>query len=78
MEEVIGKKLLHHILLISQADDEFMESILGIVLHNVPQNRPLANLDHGLGLQMLSSLIRVPNPPANITTFIWNVPPHSF
>ena len=52
MEEVIGKKLLHHILLISQADDEFMESILGIVLHNVPQNRPLANLDHGLGLQM--------------------------
>ena len=54
MKEIVCEKFLHHILLITQTDNEFMESEFRI----------------GFGFRWLSSLILVPSPPANITTFI--------
>ena len=39
-----------------------------IYLHNMPQHRPISII--GFGLRWLSSLIRVPNPPAKIIVFI--------
>ena len=50
MQEIICKELLHNILLISKTDHKIMESELGIIFHNVPQNRASANLDHWLRL----------------------------
>ena len=52
VQEIVGEKFLHHVLLVPQTDHELVESELGIVFHNVPENGPLADLDHGLRLQM--------------------------
>ena len=37
---------------------------------NVPKNWTPANFYHGLGFQWVSSLIRVPRPPARMTAFM--------
>src|SRR5260370_37388429 len=49
MEEVVGEVLLDDVALVSAADDEVIDAVLGINLQNVPQNGPAANLDHRLG-----------------------------
>ncbi len=52
MQEVIGKVLLDAITLVAEADDKFIKAVVGVNLHDVPQNWLLANLDHRLGLQV--------------------------
>lgn len=49
VQEVIGKVLLDDIPFVTAADDEVMDAMMGIELHDVPENRPAADLDHGLG-----------------------------
>ena len=50
VQEIIREKLLHHILLVTQADHEVMEPVLRVILHNMPHDGPAADLDHGLRL----------------------------
>ena len=50
MQEIVCKKLLHHILFVAQTDHKLMKSELGIIFHNVPQDRLSSDLDHGLRL----------------------------
>ncbi len=52
VQEVIGEVLLDHIALVSAADHEIVDAMGGIDLHDVPQDRLAADLDHWLGLQV--------------------------
>ena len=49
---IIGKKILDDAALIPQTDDEIMEPVMGIFLHDVTENGFSADLDHRLGPQM--------------------------
>src|SRR5712692_142242 len=46
---VIYKVVFDDIGTISEAENEILVPEMGIVLHHVPQNRPVANVDHRLG-----------------------------
>ncbi len=49
MKEVIGKVLLDEVSLVSAADDELIDSVMGVDLHDVPQDRHAPYFDHWLG-----------------------------
>jgi hypothetical protein len=49
VQEVIVEILLDHIALIAKADHEFLDAVSRVDLHDVPQDRPAADLDHRLG-----------------------------
>ena len=48
MEKIISKKLFNDMLFISGTNNKFANTVIGIQLHNVPQNRLVANLYHRL------------------------------
>jgi hypothetical protein len=50
VEEVVGEVLLDDVALVAEADHEVVEAVVAVDLHDVPQDRPLADLDHRLGL----------------------------
>ena len=52
IEIIVGEKTLDDIALISQTHNKIVESVMGIFLHDMPQNRLSANFDHRLGFQM--------------------------
>lgn len=52
MQKIMGEIFLDHITLIPQADDELIDAIVRIDLHDVPEDRLAADLYHGLGLEM--------------------------
>ncbi|SCM79274.1 hypothetical protein KL86PLE_90320 [uncultured Pleomorphomonas sp.] len=52
VKEVIREIFLDQIALVAAADHEFIDAILPVELHDVPENRPAADLDHRLGAQM--------------------------
>ena len=47
MQVVVGKILLDHIALVAETDHKLMKPIVRIDLHDVPENRLAADLDHG-------------------------------
>ena len=49
MEEVIGEVLLDDVALVSEADDEVVDALLGVELEDVPEDGLAADLHHGLG-----------------------------
>ena len=49
VQEVVGEELLDQVALVSQAQDEFIDTMAGIHLHDVPEDGPAADLDHRLG-----------------------------
>src|SRR5260370_30628264 len=49
MQEVVGEVLFDDVALVSATDDEVIDTVLGINLQNVPENRSAAYLDHRLG-----------------------------
>ena len=49
MEEVVGEVFLDDVALIATAHDEIVDAVVGVELHDVPQNRPPADLNHGFG-----------------------------
>ena len=49
VQEVVGEVLLDDVALVAQADHEVAEAVVAVRLHDVPQDRPLADLHHGLG-----------------------------
>ena len=48
MKKIICKIFLDHILFITKTDNKIVESVLRILLHNMPQNWLITNLDHRL------------------------------
>ena len=49
MEKVVGKVLLDHIPFITQTNDELIQSMGGVDLHNMPKDWLPPDFDHGLG-----------------------------
>ena len=50
MQEVIREPLLDHVLLVARADDKVVKAVVGIFLHDMPQDGHVADFDHRLGL----------------------------
>ncbi|MNM82275.1 hypothetical protein D3C81_943020 [compost metagenome] len=46
MQEIVGEVLLDHIALVAQADDEVIDAKVRVDLHDVPDDRLAAYLDH--------------------------------
>jgi hypothetical protein len=49
MQEVVGEILLDDVALVSAADDEIVNAMLGVNLQDVPENGTPTNFDHRLG-----------------------------
>ena len=49
---VVEEVLLDHVAAIAQAEDEVAEAVVGVDLHDVPEDRPPADLDHRLGPEL--------------------------
>lgn len=52
MQEVVREVLLDDMLLVACADDEFVEPVVAVQLHDVPQDGHPAQLHHGLRLEL--------------------------
>ncbi len=52
MQKVIGEILFDDIALVAQADDEIVDAMGCVHLHDVPQDGAPADLNHGLGPQV--------------------------
>src|SRR4029078_3801868 len=48
MEMVVGEIFLDHIALVTEANNKVCDPVVCVMLHNVPQDRPFPDLDHGL------------------------------
>ena len=44
--------LLDHVPFVSEADDEVVVAVMGVGLHDVPEDRTLTDLDHRFWLQV--------------------------
>jgi hypothetical protein len=55
---------------VTASDDELVDTMRCIDLHNVPEYRLAADLDHWLRPQMRFLGNAGPEPPASMTTFI--------
>ena len=51
VEEVVGEELLDDVALVSAADDEVIDAVLGVDLEDVPEDGAATDLDHGLGAE---------------------------
>ena len=49
---VVKEVLLNHVALIAGRDDEIGNAEVGQVLHDVPEDGPAADFDHGLGAEL--------------------------
>ncbi|MNC31332.1 hypothetical protein D3C75_796490 [compost metagenome] len=52
VQEIVGEVFLDHIALVAQADHEVVDPIMGVDLHNVPDDRLATDFDHRLGTKM--------------------------
>ncbi len=52
MEEVVGEVFLDHVTLEAAADDEVIDAVMRVNLHNVPEYRKATDLDHRLRLEV--------------------------
>ena len=52
VQEVVGEILLDHVALVAEADDEIVDAVMGVDLHDVPEDRLAADLDHRLRPQV--------------------------
>jgi hypothetical protein len=46
---VVEEVLANHVAAIAQAQHELAKAVMSVDLHDVPQDGPTADLDHGLG-----------------------------
>src|SRR6185369_1465427 len=58
VQEVVGEVLLDDVALVAAADDEVVDAAGRVDLQDVPEDRPAADLDHRLGLEV--GLLRKP------------------
>ena len=52
MQEVVCKVFFDDIALVAAANDEVIDAMMGVNLHDVPQDGLAPDLDHGLGLDV--------------------------
>src|SRR6476620_407553 len=52
VQRIVGDVLLNYVPLIPDADDEVVHSLRGVDLHDMPENRSAADLDHRLWAQI--------------------------
>jgi len=52
MQKIVRKIFFDDIALVSEANDEFIEAVRLVDLHDVPDDRLAADLDHWFGPQM--------------------------
>ena len=52
MEEVVREVLLDHVAAIAATDDELLNAMSGVGLHDVPKDRVPAHLNHWLGSRL--------------------------
>ena len=52
VEEVVGEVLLDYVTLVATANNEVVDAVGGVGLHNVPEDGLAADLDHRLGLEV--------------------------
>jgi hypothetical protein len=52
VEEVVGEVLLDHVAAVAEADDEVVDARGRVDLEDVPEDRPVADLHHRLGLEV--------------------------
>ena len=52
VQEVVGEVLLDDVALVAAADDEVVDAVRRVDLHDVPEDRLAADLDHRLRLQI--------------------------
>ena len=52
VQKVVGKVLLDDITFVAAADNKLVYFMEGVELHDMPENRLTADLDHGLGLDV--------------------------
>ena len=60
VQEVVGKVLLDQVTLVAAANDEVIDAVVRVNLHDVPQNRHATNFYHRLGFEV--GLLRNPRP----------------
>ncbi len=71
---VVEEVVLDHIAAVAEAQDEVLVPEVRVVLHHVPEDRPIADGHHRLGTFSPASRMRMPRPPQKSTTFILNAP----
>ena len=64
---VIEEIFLDDFGLVAEAEDEFLEAVVGVEFHDVPEDRAVADRHHGFGAKFLSSRKRKPSKPPNST-----------
>lgn len=52
MEEIIGEVLFYDVLFVPCADDELVETVVAVELHDVPEDWHTAQFYHGLGFEL--------------------------
>jgi len=52
VQEVVGEVLLYDVALVAAADDEVIDAVVGVHLHDVPEYRTATDLDHRLRLEV--------------------------
>ena len=52
VQKIVREILLDYMLLVPRADDEFVEPVMAVQLHDVPQDGHPAQLHHGLRLEL--------------------------
>ena len=52
VQEVVREVFLDQVALVAATDDEIVDAVRGVDLHHMPEDRPAADLDHVLGLEV--------------------------
>ena len=52
VQKIVREILLDHVALVAAADHEVVDAVRGVELHDVPEDRPAADLHHRLGLEV--------------------------
>ena len=52
VQEIVSEIFLDQVALVAAADDEVVDAVGGVELHDMPEDGLAADLDHGLGLEV--------------------------
>jgi len=52
VQEIVSEILLDQVALVAAADDEVVDAVGGVELHDMPEDGLAADLDHGLGSEI--------------------------
>jgi len=68
------KIFFYHFSFISQAENKFSKPIMGIDLHDMPQNGPVTDLNHGFGFKL--GLFPEPGSKTSAEDYYWDIRIH--